>query len=338
MFRTMKSLKLIVCLLMLMAGIDPVSAQFTINKVTPKEADTKILPDTLSKHLDLTSSFFSESRYQAERRRIRKERNTVNLTTSLQMTQTGFDNWAAGGQNTFTGRATLAFSHQYKKNKFNFNYDFEARYGISVIDTASFKNEDMFRLNINPSIDLNKNWSYAALIQFASQFTKGYKSMTDHTLVSDFMAPGTLTLGLGFTYKHQKIPFTINISPLTGSMTFVRNDSLSNVGAYGVEPGKKQLSSLGSQLILNLKVPFAKNRITYTNYLDVFSNYDKVTRITWDNKLDFTVLKFMTLNLFCSTKYDHTVNFAKSAEDPFLRRVQLNYSLGVGFTYVFKNK
>ena len=335
----MKSLRLILCILALMAGIAPVSAQFTINKVTPKQADTKILPDTLSKRLDLTSSFYSESRYKAERRRIRKERNTINLTTSLQMTQTGFnDYWAAGGQNTFTGRATMNFSHQYKKNKFNFNYDFEARYGLSVIDKESFKNEDMFRLNINPSIDLNKNWSYAAMFQFASQFTKGYKSMTDNTLVSDFMAPGTLTLGLGFTYKHQKLPLTINISPLTGSMTFVRNDSLSSVGAYGVDPGKTMKSSLGSQLILNLKVPFAKNRITYTNYLDVFSNYDKVTRVTWDNKLDFTVLKFMTLNLFCSTKYDHTVNFAENPEDPFMRRIQLNYSLGIGFTYVFKNK
>lgn len=334
----MKSLRLMFLMLMLIAGIDPVSAQFTINKVTPKEADTKAIQDTLSKRLDLTSSFFSESRYQAERRRIRKERNTVNLTTTLSLTQTGFDNWAAGGQNTFTGRATVSFAHQYKKNKFNFNYDFEARYGLNIIDTASFKNEDMFRLNINPSIDLNKNWSYAALFQFASQFTKGYKSMTEHILVSDFMAPGTLTLGLGFTYKHQKIPLTINISPLTGSMTFVRNDSLSSVGAYGVDPGKTMKSSLGSQLILNMAVPFAKNRITYTSYLDVFSNYDKVTRVTWDNKLDFTVFKFMTLNLFCSTKYDHTVNFAESADDPFLRRIQWKYSLGVGFTYVFKNK
>lgn len=335
----MKSLRLILFMLTLAAGIDQASAQFSINKVTPKEADTKAIQDTLSKQIDLTNSFFSQSRYQAERRRIRKERNTVNLTGTLQMTQTGFDNWAAGGQNTFTGRGALSFSHQYKKNKFNFNYDLEARYGLSIIDTVTYKNEDMFRLNINPSWDLNKNWSYSALFQFASQFSKGRKSPTDTTLVSDFMSPGTLTLGLGFTYQNKKIPLTINISPLTGSMTFVKDSLLR--AAYSVEPDKRQKSSLGSQLIVNMKVPFAKDRVTYTTYLDVFTNYDKVTRVNWDNKLDFTVLKFMTLNLFASTKYDHSVNFRpKDQVDtmPFLRRVQLNYSLGIGFTYVFKNK
>lgn len=348
----MKSLRLILFMLALAAGIDQASAQFSINKVTPKEADTKAIQDTLSKQIDLTNSFFSQSRYQAERRRIRKERNTVNFNGSLQMTQSGFNtNWqnAAGGQGNFTGRAAISFSHTYIRNKFNFQYTLEARYGFNILQSEALnenerqllKTEDMFRLNINPSWALNKNWSYAALLQFASQFTKSYKTRADEFPASDFMSPGTLTLGLGFTYRHQKIPLTINISPLTGSMTFVKDSLLR--AAYSVDPDRTQKSALGSSLILDMKVPFSKERISYKTYLDVFTNYDKVTRITWDNGLDFKILKFMTLNLFCTTKYDHSINLNKvdteeNGDLVWKRGIQFSHVLGVGLTYVFKNK
>ena len=37
----------------------------------------------------------SEARYRAEKKRLRKERNTITCTVGLSLNQTGFDNWAA---------------------------------------------------------------------------------------------------------------------------------------------------------------------------------------------------------------------------------------------------
>ncbi len=332
----MKRFKLILFLAALTLGATEASAQFSITKVTPKEVDTEALKDS-TKNLEIDNSYFSQSRVDAERRRIRKERNTITFTTVTGLGQTGFNDWSAGGNNTFSTRVGINFSHLYKKSKFNFAYTLEAAYGLNHIDKQTFKNEDMFRLNINPSWDLNKNWSYAGLIQFGSQFDRGFKSRTDSTLVSNFMSPGNLTLGLGFTYRHQKLPLTINISPLSGNMTFVKDSILRE--KYGVDPDKNVKATIGSALILNFSIPFAKEKLTYRTYLDVFTNYDDVTRVKFDNYLDIKVLKFMVFSVFCKTIFDSTVNFAENPDtDPFLRKVQFNYSANVALTYTFKNK
>ena len=92
----------------------PGVAQFSISRVTPDSAGTKITPrapNPLSKPLTVT--YESEARNKAEKKRQRKERNTLTITTGLNLTQTKFDNWAPGGTNTFTGYAALTINHVY---------------------------------------------------------------------------------------------------------------------------------------------------------------------------------------------------------------------------------
>ena len=182
------------------------------------------------------------------------------------------------------------------------------------------------------SWNINKNWSYTASVNFQSQFTKGYKSRTEHVLVSDFMAPGTLTPAVGIKYQNLKVPLVIQLLPVAGNMTFVLNKELNEKAAYGVPVGKKQLSTVGSAIQIDFNKKFAKDRLTYVTYLRAFTNYDENTNGIWNNTLSLTVLKFMTLSAFCSMKYEEL------AVTPTGNKLQWNYSLGVGLAYTFSNK
>jgi len=325
------SLKIFAISLFSLFTVGTANAQFSISRVTPENTAAQ-RRDSLAAVSGINNDFFNEARYKAERRAIRKERNTFQLNTELTLNQTGFDNWAKGGQNTFSGLVLFSLKHAYKKNKFNADYSLYANYGMSVIDGQGYKNKDEFRIHMGIGWDITKNWSYGATVDFRSQFAKGYKSRTDNTLVSDFMAPGYLDVGGGLKYKHLKEDLTINISPIAGSMILMANKELSDKGTAGVPKGDKMVSTLGSSLRVDYKKGFAKNKFTYTTYLYIFSNYRDRTYVTWDNKLSYNLAKLFTISAFCSSYYD------RHAETPTGRALQFNYQFGFGLKYEFKNK
>ena len=71
---------------------------------------------------------------------------------------------------------------------------------------------------IRDSWEMHRNWSYSASINIRSQFSQGYKSRTEHILVSDFMSPGYFDIAAGFTYAKAGSPFKITLSPLGGNI------------------------------------------------------------------------------------------------------------------------
>ncbi len=325
---------LLLLLLVLLGIANHASAQFSISTATPEMIDSKFRSDTV-KPIPISNYFFSEARRKAERRAIRKERNTLQIEASAMLNLTGFENWSAGGDNTFAASAALYLSHEYVKNKFTLQTTFDARYGVNRISGKNFKNEDAFTLNISSSRDINKNWSYAVTFQYRSQFSNGYESREDHSLVSAFMAPGTIAPAVGFIYRNNKVPLTINIMPVAGSITFVLNDSLSQAGAYGVTPGKNSVSTIGASLQVDFEKTFYKDIISYRTYFYAFSNYNSYQNayVIWQNTLQFKIFKLLSAELFCSTLYD------EAARTPERRQwLQVNYKLGIGLAYTFKNK
>ena len=258
----MKPLRIFLSLAGLLLASSRAEAQFSISKVTPKEADVKNFRDTIKQLSAVNNQFFSEARYRAEKKRLRKERNTITCTVGLSLNQTGFDNWAPGGNNTFDATASLLYTHVYTRDKLNMTYSFDSKYGMNVISGTTFKNLDYFIFNLNTGWAISKNWSYSASANLRSQWSKGYKSVTEKILVSNFMSPGTLTLGVGFTYRAlKKVPLIVTVNPLSGNMQFVLDDSLSRQGAHGVPAGKHQKSSLGSTLRIDLSQPIAGGKM-----------------------------------------------------------------------------
>ena len=84
------------------------------------------------------------------------------------------------------------------------------------------------------------------------------------------MAPAFWLKAIGFEYK--KGEFFAMISPLTGKSTFVLDESLSDDGAYGVDPGSiyrfefGALAKIGYKKELMANVDFATNINLFTPY------------------------------------------------------------------------
>ncbi len=295
------------------------------------------MQDTIKSLAPPSDAFFTRARAEAERRRLRKERNTIELRASLIGSQTSFINWDKGGDNVFSIRSAFSFSHQYKRDRFSAFYKFDARYGINRIDTTTFKNEDQFQFDFGVARDISERFSYSSTGFFKSQFSRGYKSRTDQTLVSDFMAPGTLTIAGGFTYKSQKRPLTITLSPIAGTLTFVHNEELSAKKAYGVDSAARSTGDMGSALKIDYQGKFFKDKLNYRTELYYFTNYGDYNNVDWKNTIDYTVYKVLTISAFTHLLFDQKVFDTQKLTGP-ANPVQFNYILGIGLTYVFKNK
>ena len=306
------------------------TAQFSVPAIDPSAAPVAA-PDTL-KRVEIHNDFFSKGAWLAEKRRIRKERNTTEFNANLQLSQTQFDNWAPGGDNTFAVRSSIFFRHQYKIEKFALDYKFDARYGFNQIEGKPFKNEDEFKLNLLSTWKIRKHWSYAATVNLRSQFMPGYNSRNDRTKKSDFMSPGFIDVAVGFNYRKDKSPLSITLSPVAGNIVVVLNDSLSKLGINGVEKGKHTKGQIGPSTQIDFDLEFAKKICRYRSRFYSFTNIKTPPTARWENTMEIRPTKFLTTTLYALLYYD------KMSTTPKPQKLQCTYSLGIGLAYRFKNK
>ena len=94
-------------------------------------------------------------------------------------------------------------------------------------------------------LEAGNGWYYSGLLSFKSQFASGYDyDVEPKKMISKFMAPGYLTAALGMDYKTDG--FSVLMAPVSGKFTFVNDQTLSDDGAFGVDPGKKARAELGA--------------------------------------------------------------------------------------------
>lgn len=252
----------------------------------------------------------------------------------LNFSQVSLNNWAGGGQNSISIGSLLNYQAILKKDRSKWDNTLNLAYGLirQGDKEAEFrKTDDLINLRSKYDYELNKKWSLTALIDFRTQFDKGYEFPEDNDeleeklLISEFMAPGFLITTLGFSYSPGKY-FTATISPLTGKNTFVFNDSLSNAGAFGVEPGDKLRTELGASIQGSFKKDLAEN-ISLVSNIIFFGNYGEFNHIdvNWDANLLMKINKFITTTVSSQLIYDHDV----------ITKVQLRNSITVGLLYNF---
>lgn len=307
-------------------------AQFSISTRDSGLQGTGVI-DTVDYITTLNNPYFSQAKWEAEKLALRKERNTTEIAGTLQLSQTSFDNWESGGSNTFNARSTFSFSHVYKKEIMTVTSTASARYGLNIIDGVSFKNEDEFKLGWKMAWQMSGWWSYGGAFNFRSQFDKGYEAIDDNTLVSSFLSPAYTDVSLGFSYQRDESPFSMTLSPLTGSVVIVMDDSLSMAEVGGVEAGKHTKGEIGPSIRLEFDKKFGKEEtFRYQSELYSFTNLKNAPTVRWENTVDFAVSKYLTTTLYLLAYYD------KSAATPKPEAMQYQYSLSIGLSYTFKNK
>lgn len=286
---------------------------------------------------------------------------TFKSLSLLSLNQNVFVNWASGGDNSLSGKGAVDYDLKYQRRKFTFDHQGNMAFGlVGYTDNRIEKTDDKIELLIAFSHQTSKNWSLTALATLKTQFADGYKYPDDSTLISSFFAPAYLTISLGFNYKPNK-EFQLFLSPLSGKMTFVKNEKLANIGAYGVKkavidtagnvivPGKQFLGEVGLNLLTTYKTEIMDNiklntaLTLHNNYLDLDVSNRWNIDVDFDTRVIFSVNKLFSTILYMQLKYDHNAlipNYetidGKKVEVSSSPKLQFKESFGLSVTYQIK--
>lgn len=317
--------------------------------------------DAVNRHIDsLTPKRPDGPRPKENIIDILNERFSFHGNYGLNINQLALSNWAAGGENAWTGKAFANFALIYHKKRFEQKLVGAFAYGISRFgDKRIEKQDDKIDLTYSLSLDSKTQWNISAVATFNTQFANGYKYPNDSTIISTFFAPAYLTVSAGYSYKTKDEHLQVFMSPLAGKVTFVMNQELADKGAFGVKkgyynqdsiwiPGENIAPAIGINVIINYKQPISKS-INYTTMLNTFYNYlerrddDRLRLdVNWENTIHFTITKFLSTILFVHLKYDHNTTFPKYEEIEGVQTVvdnvpklQFKESIGIAFLHKF---
>ncbi|QNL50378.1 DUF3078 domain-containing protein [Olivibacter sp. SDN3] len=252
--------------------------------------------------------------------------------------QSSFTNWAAGGVNALSGNILLNYDFNYKKEKWSWDNKVIAGFGLTRQEETGWrKNDDRIILNSLLGYQAAPKWLYTFFMNFNTQFTDGFNYDGDNPRqkISTAFAPAYLSFGPGFAYKESD-NFRFNLSPAAPRFVFVLDDSLSNRGAFGVDPGKKTRFEFGASFDAYYRADIMEN-VGIENILRLYSNYLEDPQ---NVDVDYTLNVFMKVNRFISVNagvqmiYDDNTELVKDdgREGPGL---QLKQIFGAGFTYKF---
>ncbi len=288
------------------------------------------------------------------------ERLSFHGSYGMNINQLALSNWAAGGENSWAGKAFANFSLVYHKPRFEQKLVGSFAFGISrFADKRIEKQDDKIDLTYSLSLNSKSQWNLSTVATFNTQFANGYKYPNDSTVISTFFAPAYLILSAGYSYKTKNEHFQVFLSPLAGKVTFVMNQDLADQGAFGVKkgyydqdgnwvPGENIAPAIGVNVIVNYKQPIGKN-ITYTTMLNTFYNYlerrddDRLRLdVNWENTVNFVITRYITTILFVHLKYDHNTTFpvyeniegVETVVDN-VPKLQFKESLGIAFVHRF---
>ncbi|ASW73547.1 hypothetical protein IQ37_10975 [Chryseobacterium piperi] len=247
---------------------------------------------------------------------------------TLMLNQAAFSNWVGGGANNVGWLAGVNYNLTYEKGKDLWENIVILGYGQNNTQgVGSRKTQDVINLSTNYGRKIAKNWYVSGGLSLQSQFAPGYEdgNNPDAKKISNFMAPGYLNAGVGFTYRPND-NFTMTLRPANGRWTFVLDKDLQYAGSYGLKNNRDsslfQFGFLGTAIY---KVKIMDN-ISLINTGSVFSNYlDHPDRLVlaYSGILNMKINKFISTNITLDLMYDHNQ----------IRRTQLKQTLGVGFAY-----
>ncbi|XZF15053.1 DUF3078 domain-containing protein [Chitinophagaceae bacterium MMS25-I14] len=282
--------------------------------------------------------------------RIRKELETTNIDTAAWLHNVSFNigfnegllhNWSAGGEvaslilsglcnasltrmahnNIWSNQLSLAYSLNYA-----YSNDFVPRKMDDRIDFVS---------KYSTRIDTAKNFYFAGLLNFKSQFTKGYDYNApkwDTFSTSKFLSPAYFILAAGVEYRKGS-DFTLYISPIAGRMILADKyyTSRAATGAFGIDSGKTAKFELGAYFSGTYRKEFMKN-VSFRTRLDLYSNYlahnkkdssgnviahDNPGNINFysENMFNLKFTRFLVFNLGATFIYDNNIPYSKTYMD-----------------------
>lgn len=261
---------------------------------------------------------------------------------TLMLNQAAFSNWVAGGVNNIGWIAGSNYNMTYERNKDLWENIVILGYGQSNTDgVGTRKTQDIINLSTNYGRKIAGSWYASAGASILTQFAPGYDYDGNSPIISsavnsqgykrtsNFMAPGYVNLGAGFTYRPND-NLTVTLRPANARWTFVLDKNLQYAGNFGLtNNGDSSLFQFGFLGTAMYKVQIMEN-ISLLNTASVFSNYlnnpDHLV-LSYGGVLQMKINKYISSVVTLDLLYDHNQ----------IRRTQLKQTLGVGLAYNIDN-
>ena len=257
--------------------------------------------------------------------------------TGLNMSQTAMANWSAGGENSIAGNAYLNASLTHKKGNWLWVTNMVLDYGLSKTKSQGMrKSSDKIGLSTQLGNSTDNVWFYTLMGDLYTQFAKGYDYPDKEHQISNFFAPAYSNIALGMEWR-PKSNYSLLLSPVSTKMTFVTEDYLSDLGAFGGVPGVLFKIEGGAFVKARAELPVMENvnLITtadfFTPYSKDFGNID----VNWDVLISMKINKVLSATINTTLKYDNDV---KTFDDNGVKKgakVQFKEVLGIGLAYNF---
>ncbi len=254
---------------------------------------------------------------------------------NINFSQVALSNWAAGGEDSYALDLLFNFFANYRNGKNSWDNSLKLAYGIvKISDEDMKKSNDQIDFVSQYGYAASEKWSYSAMFNFRTQFMEGYDYKKDpKEKISNFMAPGYITLSLGMDY-HPTEKFSVFMSPLTGKTTFVLDEKLSDAGAFGVDPGDKALFEYGALVKFKFEHQILKN-VNFVTSADFFTSYNNNPGnidINWEVLLDMRINDYLSANLRTHLIYDDDIKIANDKGE-LAPRIQFKEAFGLGLSY-----
>ncbi len=288
---------------------------------------------------------------QAQKSKILSRDSTwrSNGIFSLNLGQTSFTNWVAGGENQLNINTIIRYRLRYNKGISSWENNIEAKYGTLVFSTLKTKKtSDMLNFSSKFGYKAANHWNYSYYLSLNTQFSKGYKYPNDSTVVSDFMAPGYFLVGLGMDY-HPIKTLSILISPITYKVTIVNNNKLANAGNFGVNkairdtagkiivPSQKFKNEPGAFLKIYYQKEFKKGLSISSKieFFTAFNNKPQNIDVNWNSFISYRISKRFSAIFTLDIIYDDDAIYKVDTNGDGIKenvgpRLQAKQSFGIG--------
>ncbi len=267
---------------------------------------------------------------------------------SINFNQVNFSNWAAGGDNSLSGVTLLNYDISYDDGSNSWKNKFILGYGLQYLQDDYKKTEDKIDLSSLYGRKIGKNWDASFNAFLKTQFAEGFDGDNDSVYISNFMAPGYIGFGPGFTYKPVEY-FSVFMSPATVQFVVVNDQRLADEGAFGVTPaeydtagmkikdGEMMKTQFGASIKAAFKKDIAKN-VNLETTLELFSDYlykPENIIVRWDVIIDMAVNSWLSAKLTTGLIYDDNIIINDKSGNPLGPRTQFKEMFGLGLGIKF---
>jgi len=251
---------------------------------------------------------------------------TKTAVGNINFTQSSFDNWSQGGENSWAWLLGFAAKAVNDQEKTNWATTLKLEYGQSKIgDAESKKSADEIFLESVLGYKLKPHFSIYGAVSGRSQFATGYDYAVEPKVeISRFLNPGYFIESAGLQYN-QGETFNTRLG-VAAKQTIVTEELFAPryTDKSETESLEKVRNEIGAESVTKFNKKIYGN-IVYATSLELFSNLKSFEEIDarWDNLFSAEVAKYIAVSFNFQIFYDYDIS----------RQRQLKQILAVGLTY-----